>query len=198
MVLATSVGMINSQDDDTAVVTENTPAKPGGLKLGQTQVWGVIVIVALLALGFMYRSNGDSGTNDAAVDVTETTAQRSLLKTAEDAIAINPQDSDAWYSKGVALQLEAEDYQGAVESYSRALEINPQYFSALFNRALAYKDLGRIDEAKADFETIVTLKNGVAPQALYNLALIAMDQGDTVLGDEYLQKAYEQDPSLRP
>jgi len=118
--------------------------------------------------------------------------------TAEDAIAINPQDSDAWYTKGVALQLEAEDYQGAVESYSRALEINPQYFSALFNRGFAYKDMGRIDEAKADFETIVTLKNGVAPQALYNLALIAMDQGDTVLGDEYLQKAYEQDPSLRP
>ena len=189
---------MNNQIEDTAVETVDTPVKPVSLKRGRTQMWGVIAIVALLALGVMYRSNGDSGTNDIAVDITATTAQKGLLQTAEDAITVNPLDSDAWYTKGVALQIELGDNQGAVESYSRALEINPQYFSALFNRALAYKDLGRIDEAKADFETIVTLKNGVAPQALYNLALIAMDQGDTVLGDEYLQKAYEQDPSLRP
>ena len=190
--------MMNNQIEDTAVENEDMPASPVGLKLGRTQMWGSIGIVVLIALGLMYRSNSqpnvETGSNEAPV----ISVQKSLLQTAEDAIAINPQDSDAWYTKGVALQLEAEDYQGAVESYSRALEINPQYFSALFNRGFAYKDMGRIDEAKADFETIVTLKNGVAPQALYNLALIAMDQGDTVLGDEYLQKAYEQDPSLRP
>jgi tetratricopeptide (TPR) repeat protein len=85
-----------------------------------------------------------------------------------------------------------------VDSYSRTIEINPQYFSALFNRGLAYKSLGRLDEAKADFTTIVTLKDGVAPQALYNLGIIALDQGDISLSDEYLQKAYEQDPSLQP
>jgi tetratricopeptide (TPR) repeat protein len=160
-------------------------------------MWGVIAIVALLALGVMYRSNGDSATSDVAVDVA-TTVQKSLLQTAEDALAINPQDSDAWYTKGVALQLELGDNQGAVESYSRAIEINPQYFSALFNRGLAYKALGRLDEAKADFTTIVTLKDGVAPQALYNLGLIAIDQGDIPLSDEYLQKAYEQDATLQP
>jgi Tfp pilus assembly protein PilF len=44
----------------------------------------------------------------------------------------------------------------------------------------------------------VTLKDGVAPQALYNLGLIAIDQGDIPLSDVYLQKAYEQDPSLQP
>ena len=184
---------MNSQIEDTAMETEETPAKPLTLKLGRTQMWGVVAIVALLALGVMYRSNGDSGTSDVA-----TTVQKGLLQTAEDALAINPQDSDAWYTKGVALQLELGDNQGAVESYSRAIEINPQYFSALFNRGLAYKALGRLDEAKADFTTIVTLKDGVAPQALYNLGLIAIDQGDIPLSDEYLQKAYEQDATLQP
>jgi tetratricopeptide (TPR) repeat protein len=185
---------MSNQIEDTAMETEETLAKPLTLKLGRTQMWGVIAIVALLALGLMIRSYGDSGTNEAAV----TTAQKSLLQTAEDAIAINPQDSDAWYSKGVALQIQLGDNQGAVESYSRAIEINPQYFSALFNRGLAYKSLGRLEEAKADFTTIVTLKDGVAPQALYNLGLIAIDQGDIPLSDVYLQKAYEQDPSLQP
>ena len=189
---------MNNQIEDTAVETEETPAKPLTLKLGRTQMWGVIAIVALLALGVMYRSNGDSGTSDVAVDITETTVQKGLLQTAEDAIAINPLDSDAWYTKGVALQIELGDMQGAVDSYSRAIEINPQYFSALFNRGLAYKSLGRLEEAKADFTTIVTLKDGVAPQSLYNLGLIALDQGDIPLSDEYLQKAYEQDPSLQP
>jgi tetratricopeptide (TPR) repeat protein len=189
--------LINNRIEDTTVETEETPAKPLTLTLGRTQVWGVIGIVALLALGVMYRSNGDSGSSDVAVDVA-TTVQKGLLQTAEDALAINPQDSDAWYTKGVALQLELGDIQGAVESYSRAIEINPQYFSALFNRGLAYKALGRLDEAKADFTTIVTLKDGVAPQALYNLGLIAIDQGDIPLSDEYLQKAYEQDATLQP
>ena len=55
-----------------------------------------------------------------------------------------------------------------------------------------------LDKAIADFETVVELKNGEAPQALYNLGLIANDEGDTELGDEYLQKAYELDPSLKP
>ena len=188
---------MNNQIEDTAVETEETSAKQVSLKLGRTQMWGVIAIVALLALGVMYRSNGDSGTSDVAVDVA-TTVQKGLLQTAEDALAINPQDSDAWYTKGVALQIELGDNQGAVDSYSRAIEINPQYLSALFNRGLAYNALGRLDEAKADFTTIVTLKDGVAPQALYNLGLIAIDQGDIPLSEEYLQKAYEQDATLLP
>lgn len=194
------MNLMNNQIEDTAVETEETSAKQVSLKLGRTQMWGVIAIVAstsLLALGVMYRSNGDSATSDVAVDVA-TTVQKGLLQTAEDALAINPQDSDAWYTKGVALQIELGDNQGAVDSYSRAIEINPQYLSALFNRGLAYNALGRLDEAKADFTTIVTLKDGVAPQALYNLGLIAIDQGDIPLSEEYLQKAYEQDATLLP
>ena len=170
---------------------ENTPVKSGRLRLGQTQLLGLVVVVALIVIGLISRSTSQS-------DESVATVQKSLLETAEDALALNPQDSEAWYAKGVYLQTQVGDNQAAVESYSRAIEINAEYLAALFNRGLAYKSLGRLDKAIADFETVVELKNGEAPRALYNLGLIANDEGDTELGDEYLQKAYELDPSLKP
>ena len=170
---------------------ENTPVKSGRLRLGQTQLLGLVVVVVLIVIGLISRSNSQS-------DESVATVQKSLLETAEDALALNPQDSEAWYTKGVYLQTQVGDNQAAVESYSRAIEINAEYLAALFNRGLAYKSLGRLDKAIADFESVVELKNGEAPRALYNLGLIANDEGDTELGDEYLQKAYELDPSLKP
>jgi tetratricopeptide (TPR) repeat protein len=173
---------------------KETSPKSGGLRLTKSQLRGVLVVVALIVIGLIYRSNGQSDGQSGSV----ASEQKSLLQIAEDALALNPQDSEAWYSKGVYLQTEVGDNQGAVESYSQAIVINPGFLSAMFNRGLAYKALGRLAEATADFEMIVELKNGEAPQALLNLGLIATDQGDTKLADEYLQKAYKLDPSLKP
>jgi tetratricopeptide (TPR) repeat protein len=178
-------------NEDMQNEKENTPVKSGRLRLGRIQLLGLVVVVALIVIGLISRSNSQS-------DESVATVQKSLLETAEDALALNPQDSEAWYTKGVYLQTEVGDNQAAVESYSRAIEINAEYLAALFNRGLAYKSLGRLDKAIADFESVVELKNGEAPRALYNLGLIANDEGDTELGDEYLQKAYELDPSLKP
>ena len=178
-------------NEDMQNEKENTPVKSGRLRLGRIQLLGLVVVVALIVIGLISRSNSQS-------DESVATVQKSLLETAEDALALNPQDSEAWYTKGVYLQTQVGDNQAAVESYSRAIEINAEYLAALFNRGLAYKSLGRLDKAIADFETVVELKNGEAPLALYNLGLIAIDEGDTELGDEYLQKAYELDPSLKP
>ena len=180
--------------EDTQNETENAAPKSGGLRLTKSQLRGVLVVVVLIVIGLIYRSSGQSDGQSGSV----ASEQKSLLQTAEDALALNPQDSEAWYTKGVYLQTEVGDNQGAVESYSQAIVINPGFLSALYNRGLAYKVLGRVDEATKDFKTIVDLKSGNAPQALYNLGLIATDQGDTKLADEYLQKAYKLDPSLKP
>ena len=177
---------------------KDTQVKSSGFRLSQTQLLGVVVIVVLIALGLVFRSNSEPNEQTAPTTTTPTTVQKSLLQTAEDAIALNPLNSEAWYAKGVYMQTNIGDNQSAVESYSRAIEINPKFLSALFNRAFAYKDLGALDKAIVDFKTVVALQNGIAPEALLNLGLIATDQGDTALGDEYFQKAYEQDPSLRP
>ena len=52
---------------------------------------------------------------------------------------------------GVAqFQLQSND--AAIASFSRALEINPAYTEALFNRALAYESAGRYAEARRDWQ----------------------------------------------
>ena len=186
------------ESEDKQLDNRSRQSKPVSITLGRTQLMGALGVVALLVLGLMYRSNGQSDVDSASNVETTTSVQKSLLQIAEEALAVNPQDSVAWYTKGVYLQSSIGDNQGAVDSYSRAIEINPGYFSALFNRGLALRSLGRLEKAKADFALIIELKAGIAPQSLYNLGLIAIDQGDTALGDEYLQKAYEQDPSLQP
>ena len=41
------------------------------------------------------------------------------------AIEINPQDSDAWYNKGLALT-KLNKYDEAMKTYDKAIEIHPQ------------------------------------------------------------------------
>jgi len=154
-------------------------------------IGGFLVVVVLLGIGLIVRNrNSDSNSVSNSIPAT--------LEAADEAIQANPQNPQSWYVKGVIQQTELGDSAGAVESYNRALELNPIYVSALFNRGLALRDLGRLDEAKVDFTRIVGLKRGEAPRALINLGLIAFDQGDTELGERYMQRAYEQEPSLRP
>jgi tetratricopeptide (TPR) repeat protein len=152
-------------------------------------IGGIIVILVIIGIGLVVRnSNSDSNSNKIPTTLEE----------ADESIAANPQNPQAWYVKGVIQQTEVGDIEGAVESYTRALELNPIFLSALFNRGLALRELDRLDEAKVDFTRIVGLKRGEAPRALFNLGLIAIDQGNPELGERYLQRAYEQDPSLRP
>jgi tetratricopeptide (TPR) repeat protein len=59
-------------------------------------------------------------------------------------------DSSAWYNYGIS-QRHTDDLQGAVESYTRALEIDPSYYPAYINRANIYRDLTKYQEALDDY-----------------------------------------------
>lgn len=152
-------------------------------------IGGIIVILVILGIGLVVR-NSNSDSNNNGIPTT--------LEEADESIAANPQNPQTWYVRGVIQQTELGDLEGSVASYTKAIELNPIFLSALFNRGLALRELGRLDEAKVDFTRIVGLKRGEAPRALFNLGLIAIDQGNPELGERYLQRAYEQDPSLRP
>lgn len=52
---------------------------------------------------------------------------------------------------GVA-QFQQQDYDAAIASFDRALQINPAYTEALFNRALAKEGAARYPEARSDWE----------------------------------------------
>jgi tetratricopeptide (TPR) repeat protein len=164
-----------------------------------------VLLGALLVLGLFtrYDSNQPADSSTASVPTSSADENSSAtgldsLAAADLAISIDPLNAEAWYTRGVFLQTEVGDLGGAVESYDRVLEINPEDLSALFNRGLAYKGLNRLNKAKADFELILSLKDGAAPYALLNLGYIAIDQGDQKLGEDYLQRAYGLDPTLQP
>ncbi|HJQ23163.1 MAG TPA: tetratricopeptide repeat protein [Blastocatellia bacterium] len=55
---------------------------------------------------------------------------------------------------GVA-QFQLQNNDAAITSFSRALEINPAYSEALFNRALAYESAARYAEARRDWQQFI-------------------------------------------
>lgn len=55
--------------------------------------------------------------------------------------------ADLYLSNGNSL-FERGDFAGAVESYDKALKLNPKYVKAYHNKGLALTQLGRMEEAK--------------------------------------------------
>ena len=56
------------------------------------------------------------------------------LESFEKALAIDPNDTSAWYNKGLTLH-RLERYQGALESYEKALAIDQNYTEAWYGKA---------------------------------------------------------------
>lgn len=59
-------------------------------------------------------------------------------------------DADAWYNLGIAHRRLAS-LEKAEAAYTQALQIAPDYYQALINRGYARLDLGRSEQALADF-----------------------------------------------
>lgn len=57
-----------------------------------------------------------------------------------------PQDLDAWHGKGVA-QFQAGDFDGAIESFETAIDLDGKYFKAWAGKAITLAELGRYHEA---------------------------------------------------
>jgi len=88
-----------------------------------------------------------------------------------------PDDPTWLFSKGyVCLQI--KDYDGAITSFDRVLSIQTNNLQALFSRANAYLDSGKLDDARADYEKLQqTYTNSF--QAAYNLGEIAWRKHET-------------------
>lgn len=54
-------------------------------------------------------------------------------------------------------RLAQEDYQGAIEAFSKAIRVNPSFASAYQNRAIAHIRLGHRQEAIADYSKAADL-----------------------------------------
>jgi lipoprotein NlpI len=87
-------------------------------------------------------------------------------------------DDPAWiYSKGY-ISIQLKNYDAAIAALSRVLAIQTNNESALFNRAIANLDGGRLGAARADYLRLQQTYSN-AFQVAYGLGEIAWRQHDT-------------------
>lgn len=64
-------------------------------------------------------------------------------------------DAESWFFLG-ALSGMRGDAAGAEAGFRKALALKPDFFQARFNLGIALRDQGKLDEARAELETVVT------------------------------------------
>ena len=75
----------------------------------------------------------------------------------EKALAINPDNHQAWYARGNTLD-NLVRLEEAIASYDQAVAIKPDYHQAWSNRGEALSALGRNEEAIASYDQAVAIK----------------------------------------
>ncbi|EME26040.1 Tetratricopeptide repeat protein 1 [Galdieria sulphuraria] len=67
---------------------------------------------------------------------------------------LNDADRAACFANRAAAKLKLEDYEGALEDCSEALNLDENYWKALYRREQCYLKLGRYEEALKDAKTL--------------------------------------------
>jgi serine/threonine protein kinase len=72
------------------------------------------------------------------------------------AIALDPNDPNAHYGRGVVYQY-LKEYKLALVDYTRALELDPKYANAYYGRGVAYRNLKEYGRAIDDYTRVLKL-----------------------------------------
>jgi len=107
----------------------------------------------------------------------------------------NPQ-AKALYDEAGKL-FDQEKFNDAVELYTKAIEIDPEYSSAYFNRALTYTELGEYEKALRDIDIVLKFEPN-AFDAYYLMGRIAELQHDYEGAKEWFEKALSINPNYAP
>ncbi|MEM6754538.1 MAG: tetratricopeptide repeat protein [Cyanobacteria bacterium P01_C01_bin.38] len=92
-----------------------------------------------------------------------------------------------------------KDYAGAIEEFSKALQVNPEFIKAYYQRGLAYYDLGKIPQAVFDYDEVLKRDSyhveayfcrALARLALKNLPGALKDVDKTIELNSYKAGAY--------
>ncbi|MCA2814274.1 MAG: tetratricopeptide repeat protein [Microcystis sp. M090S1] len=93
-----------------------------------------------------------------------------------DSPSLDPvQTSELWHKKGLIHQM-GKEYEQAIASYDKALEIKPDYHQAWYNRGVALGNLGRLEEAIASYDKALEIKPDYH-EAWYNRGFALDDLG---------------------
>lgn len=104
------------------------------------------------------------------------------------AIEIRP--SSYYYENIGTAYFKLNDYDNAIISHKKALELEPDSFDNMFNLALAYKNNNDYDNAIMTYEKAILIKPKL-PDTYFNLGNIYEKMNDTKKALVYYEKAHE-------
>lgn len=114
-----------------------------------------------------YFARGIARYNDALSQTDQRLAMQQIAMAANDfdiVTQLNPRSAHAWFDKGYILYSQ-RDYTQAAEAFGRAIEIDPEFGAAYYNRGLCSLSTGKKEEAFADLSRAGEL--GILPS--YNI-----------------------------
>ena len=97
-----------------------------------------------------------------------------LIQQAEGRLEQNPGDFQTLIELA-NLNFDRDDFQGAIDYYSRALEINPDDATVRTDMGTALYYLDRVDFAAAEFEKSLSI-DPTHPQALFNMGVLLLEE----------------------
>lgn len=103
----------------------------------------------------------------------------------------NPEAKEFYTQAGKAF--EENKFEEAVEFYSKAIDADPKYSSAYFNRALSYAILNKYTEATQDAERVLDMEPE-SHDAPYVMGIISEYQHDYQGAKEWYEKALSRNP----
>jgi len=107
-------------------------------------------------------------------------------------ITQNPLAKEIYLKAGAAF--EDNRFDEAIDLYTQAIKIDPNYSSAYFNRALCYAILNRYDEAVKDAGKVMEIEPE-SYDAPYVMGIISEYQHDYVAAEEWYKKALAKNPN---
>lgn len=77
-----------------------------------------------------------------------------------------------FYNLKSTLYADDSKFQKAIEYYNKAIELNPFYSTAFFNRGTIKADLGNFEGAKYDFEKVHELELNSKSKVIFSKSLL--------------------------
>jgi tetratricopeptide (TPR) repeat protein len=116
------------------------------------------------------------------------------IKTERQVLKQDPSFYKAYAVEGIALAYSG-DFEGGMKQIDKALELNPSYGYARFNKALAYELYGYYDEAIKWYNKNLEVEK--FEWSYYGIASIYGRKGDVNNVIKYLKLAIEINPSIK-
>lgn len=108
------------------------------------------------------------------------------LRLTEQAINSQPKEALFWDTKGKLL-LNQKRSKSALQAFSRAIDLNPDYFGPYVGRGIVLKNMGQHQRAQSNFETSLSMLP--TQYATFHLGEIELKNGNSRKAYDYYQFA---------